>query len=325
VLFSSVTEPDMLMAQDASDRAVGGFVGSVESVSDRVEPKGRMIECCHPEIESCLNAFALLPAWERDQSSTYRELWAVWFMFSTFAERLRGCLVRVQVDNQAVYFLATKGKSRVTVLHELLVRVFWLCAAHNIRWEIVWVPREWNQIADDISKWYDPDDWMLNPHHWAVVCARFGPFDCDCFASSVTALLDCYCAVIWSPGVWYVDCFTGSWSAGVRWWNPNPRDVGRVLLKVLRDGALGSLLLPVWPASWWWKRLCPDGKHFAAFVVDWLELPVTLFVMGEGHGLWNTMLPRTRMIVARLDGRLGSACVGPKLGFCSCVSCTLCT
>ena len=85
------------------------------------------------------------------------------------------------------------------------------------------------------------------------------------------------------------------------------------------------LRAPVWPASWWWKRLCPDGKHFAAFVVDWLELPVTLFVMGEGHGLWNTMLPRTRMIVVRLDGRLGSACAGPKLGFCSCVSCTLFT
>jgi hypothetical protein len=33
-------------------------------------------------------------------------------------------LVRVQVDNQAVYFLATNGKSRVAVLHELLARVF---------------------------------------------------------------------------------------------------------------------------------------------------------------------------------------------------------
>ena len=59
-----------------------------------------------------------------------RELWAVWFMFSTFAERLRGCVVRVQVDNQAVYYLAIKGKSSVTVLHELLVKVFWLCKAY---------------------------------------------------------------------------------------------------------------------------------------------------------------------------------------------------
>ena len=80
VLFS-VIEPDMLMAQDPSDRAVCGFVGSVESVSDGVEPKGRMIECCHPTIESCLNAFALLLAWERDHSSTYTELWVVYICY----------------------------------------------------------------------------------------------------------------------------------------------------------------------------------------------------------------------------------------------------
>ena len=102
-----------------------------------------------------------------------------------------------------------------------------------------------------------------------------------------------------------MDCFTRSWSAGVRWWNPNPKDVGRVLLKVLRDGALGSLLLPVWPSSWWWRRLCPDGRHFGAFVTDWLELPrKSLFVVGEGDGLWNKRVPRARMVVVRLDGRL---------------------
>ena len=39
-------------------------------------------------------------------------------------ERLKGCLVRVQVDNQSVYYLAIKGKPSVTVLHELLVRMF---------------------------------------------------------------------------------------------------------------------------------------------------------------------------------------------------------
>ena len=226
-------------------------------------------------------------------------------MFYTFAERLGGCPVRVQVDNPAVYYLAIKGKSNVTVLHALLVKVFWLCAAYGIKWEIVWVPREWNQIADDISKWHDPDDWCLNPHHWAVVCARFGPFDCGCFVSSVIALVSCYCDVNWCPGVWYVDCFTRSWSAGARWRNPNPKDVDRVLLKVLRDGVLGSLLSPVWPSSWWWRRLCPDGRHFDAFVTDWLELPRQyLFVVGEGDGLWNKRVPNARMVVVRLDGRL---------------------
>ena len=324
VLFSVVSDPDFVVVQDASDRAVGGFVGTVESVSDAVEPKGRVIELCHPVIESCEEAFALLPPWERAQSSTYRELWAVWFMFLTFAQRLQGCLVRVQVDNQAVFWLAGKGKSSVAILHELLVKVFWLCNAYGIRWEVVWVPREWNQIADDISKWYDPDNWMLNLHHWSVVWARFGPFDCDCFASAETALMECFCALMWSPGVWYVDCFSRSWSLGVRWWNPNPKDVGKVLAKVLRDGAQGSLLLPVWTVCWWWRRLCPDGRHFAAYVTDWLELPRTLFVRGDGDGLWNQSVPRNRMIVVRLDGRLGNCRVGPSLGFCSSDTCGLC-
>ena len=41
----------MMMAQDASNKAVGGFTGAVESVSDRTEPKRRATEVCHPVIE----------------------------------------------------------------------------------------------------------------------------------------------------------------------------------------------------------------------------------------------------------------------------------
>jgi len=47
-------------------------------------------------------------------------------------------------------------------------------------------------------------------------------------------------------------------------------------------------------------------------------------VIGEGDGLWNKRVPRARMVVVRLDGRLGSSSLGPRLGFCSSVSCTLC-
>jgi len=49
----------------------------------------------------------------------------------------------------------------------------------------------------------------------------------------------------------------------------------------------------VWPSSWWWRRLCPDGRHFGALVTDWLELPrQCLFVVGEGDGLWNKRVPK---------------------------------
>ena len=81
----------------------------------------------------------------------------------------------------------------------------------------------------------------------------------------------------------------------------------------------------MWPVVWWWRRLCPDGKHFGAFVTDWLELPRrSLFVIGGGVWLWNKRVSRTRMVVVMLDGRLGSSCLGARLGFCSSVSCALC-
>ena len=84
-------------------------------------------------------------------------------------------------------------------------------------------------------------------------------------------------------------------------------------------------MLPVWPSSWWWRRLCPDGRHVGAFVTDWLELPRHyLFVIGEGDGLWNRRVPNARMVVVRLNGRLGSFGLGARLVFCSSVSCTLC-
>ena len=66
--------------------------------------------------------------------------------------------------------------------------------------------------------------------------------------------------------------------------------------------------------------MCPDGKHFDAFVTDWLELSVWCFVIGEGDGLWNRKLHRTRMVVIRLDGRLGSCGLGARLGLCSSIN-----
>jgi hypothetical protein len=60
-------------------------------------------------------------------------------------------------------------------------------------------------------------------------------------------------------------------------------------------------------------------------VTDWLEVSGQyLFVVGEGEGLWNKRVHNARMVVVRLDGRLGSLGLGARLGFSSSVSCTLC-
>ena len=37
--------------------------------------------------------------------------------------------------------------------------------------------------------------------------------------------------------------------------------------------ASGSLIVPLWHSALFWPMICPDGEHFASFIVDWMELP----------------------------------------------------
>jgi hypothetical protein len=314
-------KPQLIQAQDASDTAVGGWLGGFVE-PQTFEVKGRLFEVAFPlEVEL---AAGRLSREDMIKSSTYRELFAVLFMIRTFVEVLRGSWVRIQADNQALYWISVRGKASDLATHELLVDLFWLCAWNNIKWDVRWVPRELNQLSDQLSKGADKDDWSLNPQHWAVVSARLGPFDCDRFASEATTLLPRFCGLYWSPNVWFVDCYSRPWKGLRNWWHPNPREVGMVLEKALEEGAEGALLLPVWKGAIWWPRLCPDGKHFGPWVTGWLELPASpdLFIRGLGGGIFNNHPPRTRMIVVRISGE-GIRGEHPS-SFCALNGCGMC-
>ncbi len=297
-------EPEMLMAQDASDTAVGGWLGVFNGERKEWDDKDRPHWVGEVSYEDgVLEAVGRLEKQDLVLSSTYRELYAVFFMIRTFGHLLKGRWVRIQADNRSLYFIASKGSSTCLQIHNLLVRMFWICAEAEIRWDILWLPRELNQKADRLSKELDEDDWSINLKFWDVIQARFGPFDCDMFASGETALLSVFCALYWCPSVSFVDCFSRSWSEGNLWWHPNPRDLGKVLRKVRADKARGAALIPVWPGALWWRLLCPDGRHFGCMVTNWCYLPRRgALVRGSGNGLWNKEIPRTDIMVVQLDG-----------------------
>ena len=279
----------MLMAQDASDSAVGGWLGIFNGERSVVDGKGRQHWVGKVSFDSeVLEAAGRLERQDLVLSSTYRELYALYFMVRTFVLQLGGKWVRIQADNRSLFYIASKGSSSCLQIHDLLVNLFWLCSEAEIRWDIMWLPRELNEQADRLSKELDEDDWCLDPKFWAVIQARFGPFDCDMFASGETALLESFCSLYWCPGVSFVNCFSRSWSEGNLWWHPNPRDMGKVLRKVKGDRARGSVLLPVWSGALWWRQLCPDGRHFGSMVTNWCYLPRKgAFIRGLGNGLWN--------------------------------------
>ena len=276
--------------------------------------------------EEALEAVGRLDKWDQEQSSTYRELFALVFMIDSFKHLIRNSSVLIQADNRALYFICAKGKTTVMVIHALLVKLFWMCIEYSIAWDIAWLPRELNQHADSLSKFSDTDDWRLGRRAWERVVGAFGPFTCDRFAADGNRLLDCFCALHWCPGVWFVDCYSGHWGEGVSWWHPNPKEVPKVLAKVRADRARGALLLPLWPGAWWWLRLCPDGRHFGDLVRGWLELPRAsdLFIRGPSGSFWSGESPRSRVLVVWLDGAERQPVRAGRLGFCALGGCHDC-
>ena len=323
-LWSGGAPPVWVQAQDASDDGVGGWLGHLGGLEVQNDKKGRGHIVGFPR--EFLEAVGKLDKWDREQSSTYRELFALFFMIDSFKELVRGSSILIQADNRALYFICSSGRTSVLVIHTLLVKLFWLCLDYSIAWDIVWLPRELNRHADELSKFVDPDDWGLGERAWREVNLRFGPFDCDRFAAAGNRLLDCFCALHWCPGVWFVDCYSRGWGDGFSWWHPNPREVPRILAKVRLDKARGALLLPLWPGAWWWLKVCPDGRHLGDLIRGWMELDLTrdLMVRGPSGNFWSKEIPRARVLVMWLDGSQSQGFVEGRLGFCALGGCEEC-
>ena len=63
--------------------------------------------------------------------------------------------------------------------------------------------------------------------------------------------------------------------------------LGRVWRKLQHDGAIATVLVPLWESATWWGLDVPDRAHFSEEVVDWVWLSMndpSLFVHGVALG-----------------------------------------
>lgn len=320
-----------IAAQDASDTAVGGWFGlysSSASVSvGKRTRKGEYKLSQHTVRFTAEAEIAIrkLSYRDRDESSTYREMYGVLFMVKTFANRAANSSLLIQCDNQSVYWIIKKGSSNVLSIHALLVELFWLCHAYSIELDLAWIPRELNQWSDDLSKQTDSSDWTVSDWFWNDIQHSFGPFFCDRFASAENTLLPVFCSLVHCPEVYYVNAFARDWSDGKSWCHPPVDLIGEVIDKVKKDRAQATILVPFWPSAWWWLRICPDGRHFSPLVQSCLKAHSRSgLVLGEGD-MPRSMRAGCPVWVIDLDGdRLNSAVDGPIAGSCSLNGCSSC-
>jgi len=100
-----------------------------------------------------------------------------------------------------------------------------------------------------------------------------GSHTVDRFANHVTAKLPRFNSRFWNPGSEGIDALVMNWDGENIYACPPICLILRVVLHMRNCKDSGSLIVPLWHSAHFWPMICPDGRRFASFIVDWMELP----------------------------------------------------
>ena len=162
-----------------------------------------------------------------------------------------------------------------------------------------------NVPADILSKVFDKDDWRLATWVFNALTRLWGPFGVDRFSSDLNCLCSAFNSQDWCLGTAGVNAFAQSdWLAHLNWCNPPFWMIGRLIRFLQQTGAEAVVVVPLWQRSVWWPLVCPDGVHFAPFVTDARELPISDSLFTSGYHSGNTLpckVPGYRFFALRIS------------------------
>ena len=75
------------------------------------------------------------------------------------------------------------------------------CLLNGVNIDMQWIPRDLNSVADDISKFIDYDDYMMNDAVFNAFDDLWGPHTCNRFACSYNAKIQCFNSRFYQPTV----------------------------------------------------------------------------------------------------------------------------
>ena len=148
---------------------------------------------------------------EGTKSSTWRELEVIKYSLDSMKNLLRSKHVKQHTNNYASSIIAKSGSNK-RELQELAIEIFNITFKHNIRFDISWIPRKSNELADKISKTVDYDDWYVTPDLFEMLTVRrWGVATIDRFASEKNRKTMRFNSKHLCPGTLGVDAFALDW------------------------------------------------------------------------------------------------------------------
>ena len=209
---------------------------------------------------------------ERLKSSTWREVEAVRRVMLYNAGLLEGKKVNVYSDNKNVKSVLLKGSAKAE-LQNLALRVNDICVKREITLNPAWLSRNQNERADILSKSSPADDWSINNWVFEYLSKKWGNHDIDRFSSNLNNKCYRFNSKYWVPGTEAIDAFDQNWQGVKNWMVPPPSVGSKVIKKVIKDKADGTLILPKWRSAPFWPLLLESNCTFKKFIRDHETLP----------------------------------------------------
>ncbi|GLC53133.1 hypothetical protein PLESTB_000711700 [Pleodorina starrii] len=215
---------------------------------------------------------------------------------------LMGQRVLVHTDSSVADAVVRKGGSTVAALQGACYDILWYCIEHKINLVTTWIPREWNKLADALSKGEEFCDWMLNRQVFADLARTWGPFAVDLFASATNHQIPSYFSWFATPTCAGVNAFAHEWPR-TSWCNPPFAVMGRVLAHAKACRTRVALVAPFWPGAPWWHMLVENDYAFKPFVWACARLPriPNLFYTGPPGSARKAFVPGWETVALLLD------------------------
>jgi len=237
---------------DASGAGLGGMIHRV--LARVMEPAILQIaEYWEPEMDEALKA------------SVVTELVGLSRALVAGRAALAGESVLHRTDNICTYRVVVKGGSqRSARLTRIVRRIFLFCLTHGITLSSQYVGADViiRSGADALSRVDDRSDCRLNKGVFGRLWYVFGPFHVDRFASANAVQSDPasgrelpYFSLHADSRCTGIDALTADWRGVTNYAFPPVSLVGLVLRLLREQGATALVIVPKWPAQWWWPLL----------------------------------------------------------------------
>jgi hypothetical protein len=169
-----------------------------------------------------------------------------------------------------------------------------------------WIEREYNVVADDLSRIVDYDDYGVSDEFYQYVDELYGPHSVDRFANDQNRKLARYNSLFWTPDTEAVDAFSVHWGGENNWLVPPIFLLSKALNFLLFCKAMGTVVAPYWPSSPFFPLLFADASIFAPYIVEVLTFKEAskIYVQGQYKGsIFGSERFSSKVMVIRLDCR----------------------